>query len=417
MAGQTFTTALPILKEYYSGQTLTDLCYQDRPLLALMPKNSKAGGSKIIQPVAYARTAKSSSNFTKAYNITSKRLYERFEVDPVPYYTIAEVDGMASQASRMDTGAFVEVMKAELDGAMGKQADRLATYLYVGGEAALSGGAGCVGVLSSVTSTTGTLSNVEDSWNFEVDDTIVFSPSLTGSGDTEVRNTAGTPNTLQIVRVDRTNGQIFTNAAFSTAGAIASDNIFFNNDKNATISGLGAWMPATAPSVAENFFGVDRSVDTRLAGLIIDGRTYGTIEEALIAAGHEVAGQGGKPSHIFMNTRDFGDLCRQLASSQNRPTSGEASASDAAIGFSGVKLMLPKGEVLVLGDKFCPRGTAFVLQLDTWKVHTDGELMFIDDIGGEWLKIYNDDTYQARVKTYGNVVCSAPGWNARVRLA
>ena len=54
--------------------------------------------------------------------------------------------------------------------------------------------------------------------------------------------------------------------------------------KTTKLSGLGAWLPSSAPGSTDSFFGVNRSSDaTRLGGIRFDGSSL-PLEEALIGA-------------------------------------------------------------------------------------------------------------------------------------
>ena len=63
-------------------------------------------------------------------------------------------------------------------------------------------------------------------------------------------------------------------------------------DNNAAWSGWAAWLPLIAPATTDNFYGVNRSPDTRLYGTYYNGASQ-TIEEALIDASKLIEREGG----------------------------------------------------------------------------------------------------------------------------
>ena len=72
------------------------------------------------------------------------------------------------------------------------------------------------------------------------------------------------------------------------------------------------WIPATAPSAGDAFWGVDRSKDvTRMAGVRFDGSSE-SIEEALIDGAALVAREGGQPDYCFMNFTSYAALEKSL---------------------------------------------------------------------------------------------------------
>ena len=81
---------------------------------------------------------------------------------------------------------------------------------------------------------------------------------------------------------------------------------------NAKPSGLAAWIPSVAPTVGDNFYGVDRSIDsTRLAGVRYNGSAE-SIEEALVDASNLLAREGGKPEIGIMGFASFSALIKAL---------------------------------------------------------------------------------------------------------
>ena len=60
-----------------------------------------------------------------------------------------------------------------------------------------------------------------------------------------------------------------------------------------------------------------------------------------------------------------------------------------------------------------------MLQLNTWSLNTlGGAPQILDGDGvGTMLRVSNLDAYEVRVGMYGNIACTAPGYNCRVALA
>lgn len=88
------------------------------------------------------------------------------------------------------------------------------------------------------------------------------------------------------------------------------------------------------------------------------------------------------------------------------------------IGFRGILINGPRGPIKVIPDQNCPFGTAFMLQMDVWKLYSLGKAPKILDTDG--LKMLRDsaaDSVEVRVGYYAQLGCRAPGWNANVKLA
>ena len=78
----------------------------------------------------------------------------------------------------------------------------------------------------------------------------------------------------------------------------------------------------------------------------------------------------------------------------------------------------PAGLLKIYSDHNCPMNTAYMLQMDTWTLKTLGQAPRIIDFDGmKGLREANSDGVEYRWGYYGNVLCKAPGFNARVALA
>jgi hypothetical protein len=178
------------------------------------------------------------------------------------------------------------------------------------------------------------------------------------------------------------------------------------------MSGFTAWLPSTAPTSTDNFYGVNRSVDSRLFGLAYPGQQQ-SIEEALIDASMLVAREGGDPRHHFTNYGTQAALNKALGA-RREYVDWER---DGVIGFRGVKVQGPHGVIESYSDPMCQAATGFLTQLDTWKLYSVGGAVphikkYQDGI--EMFRVSNADAMEIRVGYYGNIGCRAPGWNSQI---
>ncbi|MHC5062025.1 MAG: hypothetical protein ACYTFK_13185, partial [Planctomycetota bacterium] len=121
-------------------------------------------------------------------------------------------------------------------------------------------------------STTLTLAKPDDITNFEVGQRLVFAANSASA----LRDSGAH---LTVVAVNLSAGTMVMSANLNTITGLADgDAIFVKGDYEAAddrnkISGLAAWLPASAPGGSDSFFGVNRSVDpVRLAGHRLSGR-------------------------------------------------------------------------------------------------------------------------------------------------
>jgi hypothetical protein len=225
--------------------------------------------------------------------------------------------------------------------------------------------------------------------------------------------------TLTISSIDRDAGTLEMSASGATiSGLTANDLIIPEGDHNLRLTGLDGWLPSTAPTSGDSFFGVDRSDDaTRLAGIRFDAAGM-NILEAVIDASSRGAENGARPDKLFINFDKWRELCNYLGS-QKMYTQGTAWAPSgqpkADVGFQGVKIHGPSSVIEVYADRHCPAGTGYLLQMDTWCLHSTGGVpMLLEEDGQTILREATDDAYEGRWGCYYQMYCNAPGYNVRI---
>ena len=165
-------------------------------------------------------------------------------------------------------------MTTEIDGVLRSVGDSIATALFRDG----SGAIGQISTSTTVGSAIIDLVKDTDVTNFEVG--MKLQASATKSGGS-VRT--GTIEVASVNRTATTNQITCTGNLTAGISAIAqSDYLYVQGNYDSTVTGLEGWIPTTAPTSGDSFFGQDRSTDaTRLGGQRIDGSSM-TIVESLI---------------------------------------------------------------------------------------------------------------------------------------
>jgi hypothetical protein len=395
------------LKELYDGQVVENLVYADNPFLAMVKKNTDFGGKYKPVPIITGASQGRSSTFSNAQGNQSPVQIESFLLTRVADYSIATIDNQTMLASKTDKMAFLEGAKLVIDGAIRSITNSVASSLF-------RSGTGSIGKIGSI-STTGsgpyisaiTLSNANDVVQFEVNMYLVA--TLTDGG-------AASSDVGVVTKVDRSNGivTISTSASPSVTWA-ANSFLVVQGDLNLKPKGLAAWLPVSAPTTGDNFFGVDRSVDpTRLAGVRYDGSAQ-SIEEAIIDASSLLAREGGKPNVMIVSFASYAALEKALGA---KVTYTELKGP-AEIAFRGIMINGANSMIKVFPDRNCQPLTGYLLQMDTWALEGLGEVPQILRYGDglEMLRVSNADAGEVRVGAYYNLRTNAPGWNAVVKLS
>lgn len=400
------TSADAVLKELYKGQTVENLVYQGRPLLAMLPKAEDFVGRNYPLPLKYGNPQNRSAGFSTAVALTSTSKLEQFALTRVKNYGLAFIDRELMLASKSDKGAFVDALKLEVDSAI----DAVANDIAFGLARDDSGYRGQVSAEPSEAATTViTLKEPEDVVGFEIGMSIVIHSAKTG-GSARIYDT-GVSSGL-VSAINRSTGAITINTTYTSSGTIAADDyLFAQGDRGLKIAGLEAWVPDSAPS-STSFFGVDRSVDTnRLGGVRVTGTSM-PIEEALIEGAFQLGREGGKPDYCFMNFAQYGKLVKQL---QSRVSYVDVKAN-AMVGFRGIEIHGGAGSMIVVPDRNIRDSRAYLLELDTWTLASAGPLVHIADDDGKLSRQSTADAYEVRVASYAQLGCKAPGKNAVVTL-
>jgi hypothetical protein len=393
------------LKELYDGMTVENLVYADNPLLAMLKKNTDFGGKYKPIPIIIGVSQGRSSVFANAQGNQSPVQIQSFLLTRASDYSIATLDNQTMLASRTDQMSFLEGAKLVVDGAIRSSTNSLASSLF-------RSGTGSIGAIGSISTGVITLTNPGDVVQFELNQVIQANAT-----------DGGTPRAAlgYIIAVNRSGGAITVSAtglggaAGSPTGWTAADFLLVQGDVNAKITGLAGWLPATAPTSTDNFFGVNRSSDTwRLGGGRYNGASQ-SIEEALVDASALLARESGKPDTFVTNFGSYSALEKALGSKVQYFTE----KGPAEIAFRGIMVNGANSMIKVFPDRNCQVQQGYLMQMNTWALESLGDAPQILRYGDglEMLRVYNADAGEVRVGYYAQLRTNAPGWNSQVTLS
>lgn len=398
------------LKQHYTDDRVENMVFKRNPFLALVPKMENFGGRNLPVPVIYGNPQGRSKTFSTAQSrgAATSSLIDDFIITRVKDYSVATIDNETLEASKGNENAFMSAATTEIDGAINSLTRSLAIGIYRDSSAYI----GQVSATPSNNASTFqlTLALTSDVSNFEVGQVLVVYSAKSGGSQ---RSSDGSAVTFPVVAVNRDTGVLTLTGTYSGSGTmVANDYIFVNGDRGLGISGLAGWIPDTAPT-STLFFGLDRSVDSRLGGLRLDA-TGLPIEESLIEADAAVSREGFYIDHIFMNPKKLGDLKKALGTKVNYVTL----AATANVSFTGVEVDGDKGQIKVIGDHNCPYDRAYGLAMEYWTLGSiDKAVKPIDSDGLQMLRQSTSDGVEVRYGFYGNLWCRAPGSNIVIKFS
>lgn len=408
MASLSASDIAAILKEVYpNGDLPRNVGYKNAPFLAILPKDTEAAYGELIKvPLRYGHPQGASADFSTARTVSQATTYgaskyAAFDVTTINYYGSAQVNGEAVDKSSRDRGSFVRGLVREVDGANYTMKRALGNYIFRNGGAALA--------TASFSSAVATLGKASDVVWFEVGMQVCASATDGTSGS--LRDSG---DFVTIIAVDRAAGTLTADANWSNISGITNgDYLFRRGDFGAVHKGIEAWVPRSAPS-ATTFFGVDRSVDSRLGGVRADYSAT-PIVEGLMDAWELLAREGSSVDFAVMHTTDWVALSKALGSKVVYGTM--ESYDDPQIGFKTISLAGPTGTCEILADANAPKTRLLMGQLDTWKLYSMGELVrTLSPEGLPYLRTVTADSLELQLVSRANLACDAPGWNGNFAI-
>ena len=415
------------LKELYVDDKdyMKNIVYAKNPLLAMFPKNESPdgfAGKYIPVPLEYANPAGRAHTFANAQNQQTASSVISYFVYAIQDYQLVTITNLLMEQTKSNAGAFVDEASRTLDNGFRNLSNNMAFELFFGGTASR-------GVIGSVTSLSASvltfvLSNAQTVVQFEVG--MVLQNSTTDGGAANLISAA--IDAVQITSVNRGTGSIVAivvqgDGTSFTAGHFLQVLGDIGSAGASTIagllglSGLASWIPASDPASSDNFWGVNRSADpTRLAGLRYNAASM-TISEGITNALAFGNREGAAFDLIVLDFLSYSTLINELGAKVQYV---QLEHDEVEVAFEAIHFHSAYGKIPVLADRSCQSQTAWCLTLDSLKLRTLGKAPHILTYGMEGLeglRVGTADALEIRIAYYGNVICSAPGYNMNVALS
>lgn len=418
------------LKELYVDDKdyMKNIVYSKNPFLALIPKNESPdgfAGKYIPVPLEYGNPQGRSHTFANAQNQQTASDVVSFFVYAVQDYQLVTITNLLMEQTKSNAGAFVDEASRTLDNGFRNLSNNMAFELFSGGTATRGAISSAAPVYSAPTLSF-VLSNPQQVVQFEVGMTLQGSAT---DGGAALQNTPGTIDAIQVTSVNRGTGAISgtvvqgapqTSWVAGTFLQVLGDIGIGGSSTIAGLqglSGLAAWVPNVDPPANDNFWGVNRSADpTRLGGLRYNASAQ-SISEGITNALALANREGAAPDLIVLDFVSYATLINELGAKVQYV---QLDHEEVEVSFEAIHFHSAYGKIPVLADRSCPAQTAYCLTMDTWKLRTLGKAPHILTYGMEGLeglRVGNADALEIRIAYYGNVICSAPGYNMVVALS
>lgn len=387
-----FSSALKILYP----DSLEEVWFPEAPFLAWVPKSYDFEGSS-KQTNAIISGIRGSTDFGTALNGKSAPSMVKFNVTRKKDYVIGSIDNETMMASQSNKGAIAKAIKTQVDAAA-YEFGRSAAFQVWGD------GSGVRGTVSAYNAGTGaiTLSDRRDCVKFEVGMVL------------QIKTAGGVinPGFYSVTAVDLDAGTVTVTIGGGAPNPAATNLLGRDGDFLAGVgasnclSGVFSWIPVAAPGVADNFFGVNRSVNpSRLAGTRVKGGAK-TIEEVVFDSLARGRTAGGKFDCLWMNSERAAELQKSMTA---KAFVDVQSAGKAKVGFQGFSLSTPQGQLMVMDDPNCPYAYGLLTKRDAWEYASLGDAPhFAEEDGRRFLRESTSDGIEFRLKAYSNLICHRP---------
>lgn len=332
------------LLEYFTDKRVGNAILKECPTMDMVRKTESFKGKYLRVPVVYGGLD-GTNTFSVAQSNERGTKGLEFQLTTGRVYGVVRFDDHALEAARDRQGDLLDEKKLETDSIVAGMGNKLAVEFWGNGGAPVANYAS--GTAPYV------LTNLKDVQNLEVGTKLKASAGDGSSSGHSLRS-----GTLTVTGVNRGAGS-FT--ATGTITGLAADDYFFVEGSFAgdtltggeVMKGVQAWLPASDPS-STLFFGVDRTVDTRLSGYRLPSSlAVGTIEERLkLTATRGNLAYGAKYDLGVVDPLQWERFSIGLQNKGVRAI--DVKNSTGTTGYKALTVMTGTGELPVIMDRHAP---------------------------------------------------------------
>ena len=394
-AASTLSTVAFIYKRLYADK-VGDSALRKHALFSKIRKEGGFGGTAFYYPIKTGNPQGISTTMAGAISGISSTKGSQLAASRKAKYAVITLDGEAMAASKSDSGAFLKLVQHETDSIIEEFIDTLAFDLF-------RDSSGVRGAHGGISTNVVTLATPDDARNFKIGMALASGPNADG---TSLNTHTGT---ITVTAVDEDNGKITVSSAANMGAFTTAHYLFRLGDTgNVCVEGLASHFPLTAPTAGDSFRGIDRSVDVaRLAGSRLND-TSSTIEENLGTLAVKISQRGKRADVAVLNPVKFWEVVRR----QNTKVVLDGGGGNATYGFESIKLATPAGVLDVYSDADCPVNRGYVLNMSTlYLKHLEALPHIVQDDGRTSLRVTAEDSIEARVRCWWNLICTDPASN------
>lgn len=416
------------LKTRFPQREVNSIVDYETPFLNMVRKVDDLTGDGTVIPLQLddpqglgAALGGSTGIAQSSVTYTSGSKGAKLVVTSADLYGLLIIDGKTIMRMKDDASAFFRARERDVKGKLAQFGRDLERSMWEDS----NGSAGSLGTVSSDpgTGTTFTLVTAADAINLHEGMWIGFVADAVFNTASPAFRAGGA---RQITKVDYESGVVTVSAAIdaSVLSSGALDHVVryadldrADSDLTNRIIGVPTWIPSAAPS--DTIFGLNRS---SYSPQKVGGHRQswlGSIEETAKKLDANMSRYNKRPKTLWLSPANFNRLDMELGARGYREEDG----GQGVFGRSSLAMSAPNGMIKVKVSPYCPDGAGYLLDMETWELHTLGEVPHIvmDDgnaalrvqsLGGETL-----DALEIRFRAFCNLVCVNPFANGRFTIS
>lgn len=371
----TLTSADNALKTVYLDVISEQINTKTNPLLTLINHTANDVWGKDIKKVVHygLNGGVSAGTENGTLPISGENLYETFTLSLKNLYGTIEISDKAIRASQNNTGAFVNLLNAELEGLIKAANFNLGRMIYGDGK----------GILSTV------ISNTSKSLKVDTIQYLVEGMILDIYNEKEEK----IAECVRVISIDRENNNIYLNKHIP----IDEKGLFLTvqNSYKKELTGLGAIFKDTGV-----LYGLSRNEHKWLIpnmkkdiGEITETIIQKTIDELEEATGGEI-------NFIVCSPGVKRALVKHIATRGENLDVLDIKGGYKALSYNGIP---------IVSDRFCPKGTMYLLNTNDFAMHQLCDWSWLESGDGTILRqVPNKPVYTATLVKYADIICSKP---------
>ena len=375
------TNADSALKSGYLDVVSEQLNYSVNPFFAAIEKSTNDVWGKEVRKLAVYGMNGGVGAGTEDGELpgASGNNYGQFVTTLKNLYGVVEISDKAIRASENNSGAFVSLLNAEMDGLIRSSKFNFGRMLFGNGSGKLAVVIGAIAGMIVLDEMANVIEGMVIDFRDENGNLI---PSISGR---------------KITAVDRFNKAIVVSGA-----EISEDNIPENSfitvqgSYNNELTGLGAIFD----SENDNLYGLSKSSNLWLTPY--SKYDVGNIDEiTLQTALDEIEQQSGGAVNFIVCSWGVRRALQKIFSANKV-------AFDTMEIAGGFKTMSYNG-IPIVADRFCPKGTMYLLNTNDFTLHQLCDWQWLADDDGKVLKqVPGKPVYTATLVKYADLICSRP---------